>query len=80
MITRNRPALPAELVERLAASARATSHGPTNPDAVAAALEPFLGRRTPIHDHVAWCVVGGHRGRSPAPGTSVRRCYRMPVR
>jgi hypothetical protein len=44
MITLNRPALPAELVERLDAAARPTRHGPTNPDAVAAALEPFLGR------------------------------------
>ena len=102
MITLNRPALLAELVERLDAAARPMRHGPTNPDAVAAALEPFLGRpglltpeqeagdpdrfrthllhvpddgayslvaavwrpgqRTPIHDHVAWCVVGVHRG------------------
>ena len=38
MITLNRPALLAELVERLDAAARPTRHGPTNPDAVAAAL------------------------------------------
>jgi 3-mercaptopropionate dioxygenase len=102
MITLNRPAVLAELVERLDAAARPARHGPTNPDAVAAALQPFLGRsglltpeqeagdpdrfrthllhvpddgayslvaavwrpgqRTPIHDHVAWCVVGVHRG------------------
>jgi len=96
VITIERPALPAELVERLDAAVA------SGPDAVGAALQPFLGRpglltpeqeagdpdrfrthllhvpddgayslvaavwrpgqRTAVHDHVAWCVVGVHRG------------------
>jgi predicted metal-dependent enzyme (double-stranded beta helix superfamily) len=100
MITIDRPVLLAELVEQLDAAARSTST--EIPDAVGAALRPFLGRpglltpeqeagdphrfrtrllhvpddgayslvaavwrpgqRTPVHDHVAWCVVGVHRG------------------
>jgi 3-mercaptopropionate dioxygenase len=103
MITRTRPAALAELVEWLDAAVRPTRYGPPVPDAVAAALQPFLGRDgvltpeqeagdparyrthllhvpddgayslvaavwrpgqgTPIHDHVTWCVVGVHRGR-----------------
>src|SRR3954469_11244491 len=96
VITIERPALLAELVERLDAAVA------SGPDAVGAALQPFLGRpgllppeqeagdpdrfrthllhvpddgayslvaavwrpgqRTAVHDHVAWCVVGVHRG------------------
>jgi hypothetical protein len=63
MITLNRPALPAELVERLDAAARPTRHGPTNPHAVAVASS--------LHMYGA-----DVRQR----GTSVRHCYRMPVR
>jgi 3-mercaptopropionate dioxygenase len=102
MITRTRPAALAELVERLDAVARSAGGDLATAEAVAAALQPFLGRpglltpeqeagdpdrfrthllhvpddgayslvaavwrpgqRTPIHDHVAWCVVGVHRG------------------
>jgi predicted metal-dependent enzyme (double-stranded beta helix superfamily) len=102
MITITRPALLAELVERLDAAARPAGDDLATAEAVAAALQPFLGRpglltpeqeagdpdrfrthllhvpadgayslvaavwrpgqRTPIHDHVAWCVVGVHRG------------------
>ena len=102
MITINRPAVLAELVERLDDAARSAGNDLATAEAVAAALQPFLGRpglltpaqeagdpdrfrthllhvpddgayslvaavwrpgqRTPIHDHVAWCVVGVHRG------------------
>jgi 3-mercaptopropionate dioxygenase len=102
MITITRPAPLAELVERLDAVARPAGGEPATAEAVAAALQPFLGRpglltpeqeagdpdrfrthllhvpddgayslvaavwrpgqRTPIHDHIAWCVVGVHRG------------------
>jgi 3-mercaptopropionate dioxygenase len=102
MITINRPAVLAELVERLDDAARSAGNDLATAEAVAAALAPFLGRpglltpeqeagdpdrfrthllhvpadgayslvaavwrpgqRTPIHDHVAWCVVGVHRG------------------
>jgi 3-mercaptopropionate dioxygenase len=102
MITMNRPAVLAELVERLDAAARSEGDDLATAEAVAATLRPFLGRpglltpeqeagdpdrfrthllhvpddgayslvaavwrpgqRTPIHDHVAWCVVGVHRG------------------
>ena len=102
MITISRPALLAELVERLDAAAASAGDGVAAAEAVAAALQPFLGRpglltpeqeagdpdrfrthllhvpddgayslvaavwrpgqRTPIHDHIAWCVVGVHRG------------------
>ena len=102
MITITRPALLAELVERLDAAVASAGDGLAAAEAVAAALLPFLGRpgllspeqeagdpdrfrthllhvpddgayslvaavwrpgqRTPIHDHIAWCVVGVHRG------------------
>jgi len=102
MITLNRPAVLAELVERLDDAVRSAGNDLATAEAVAAALAPFLGRpglltreqeagdpdrfrthllhvpddgayslvaavwrpgqRTPIHDHVAWCVVGVHRG------------------
>jgi predicted metal-dependent enzyme (double-stranded beta helix superfamily) len=102
MITINRPAVLAELVERLDDAARSAGNDLATAEAVAAALQPFLGgpglltpeqeagdpdrfrthllhvpddgayslvaavwrpgQRTPIHDHVAWCVVGVHRG------------------
>jgi len=102
MITITRPALLAELVERLDAAVASAGDGLAAAEAVAAALQPFLGRpglltpeqeagdpdrfrthllhvpddgayslvaavwrpgqRTPIHDHIAWCVVGVHRG------------------
>ena len=102
MITLNRPAVLAELVERLDGAARSAGDDLATAEAVAAALQPFLGRpglltpeqeagdpdrfrthllhvpddgayslvaavwrpgqRTPIHDHIAWCVVGVHRG------------------
>ena len=102
MITITRPALLAELVERLDAAVASAGDGLAAAEAVAAALHPFLGRpglltpeqeagdpdrfrthllhvpddgayslvaavwrpgqRTPIHDHIAWCVVGVHRG------------------
>lgn len=101
MITISRPALLAELVERLDEAVQ-TNGGATRPNAVGAALRPFLGRvglltpeqeagdpnryrthllhvpddgayslvaavwrpgqRTAVHDHIAWCVVGVHRG------------------
>ena len=102
MITITRPALLAELVQRLDAAAASAGGGLAAAEAVAAALQPFLGRpglltpeqeagdpdrfcthllhvpddgayslvaavwrpgqRTAVHDHVAWCVVGVHRG------------------
>ena len=55
MITITRPALLAELVERLDAAAASAGDG-----LAAAVWRP--GQRTPIHDHIAWCVVGVHRG------------------
>jgi len=102
MITRTRPAALAELIERLDDAARSAGNDLATAGAVAAALQPSLGRSglltpeqeagdphryrthllhvpddgayslvaavwrpgqgTAIHDHIAWCVVGVHRG------------------
>jgi hypothetical protein len=68
MITINRPAVLAELVERLDDAARSAGNDLATAEAVAGASAPFLGRPgllTPDHE---------------AGDPDVRRCYRMPVR
>jgi predicted metal-dependent enzyme (double-stranded beta helix superfamily) len=84
MITRNRPALPAELVGRPDAAARPTRHGPTNtigafgtvtvltpPGDIHAVVNDSAVVATSLH------VYGADLRQR---GTSVRRCYRMRVR